>query len=114
MGVGTLISLEEYLNTTYRPDCDFVEGHVLERNVGKKKHGYAQGEVHFWFRSRKDQMRLQPIPELRMRVAHAVTLLAPVARGAGPIGDWRDTWLAVTLAVHELEGVLMLIRKQLP
>ena len=55
-----------------------------------------------------------PVDELRMRVAHAVTLLAPVARGAGPIGDWRDTWLAVTLAVHELEGVLMLIRKQLP
>ena len=25
MGVGTLILLEEYLNATYRPDCDFVE-----------------------------------------------------------------------------------------
>jgi hypothetical protein len=31
-----------------------------------------------------------------------------------PIADWRETWLAVTLAVHELEGVLMLIRRQLP
>jgi hypothetical protein len=46
--------------------------------------------------------------------AHRACREAPVARGAGPIGDWRETWLAVTLAVHELEGVLMLIRRQFP
>ena len=34
MGVGMLISLEEYLSTTYRPGCDFIEGHAVERNVG--------------------------------------------------------------------------------
>jgi hypothetical protein len=55
-----------------------------------------------------------PADELRMRLGHAVTLLTPIARGSGPIADWRDTWLAVTLALHELEGVLMLIRRQLP
>jgi hypothetical protein len=55
-----------------------------------------------------------PADELRMRLGHAVTLLTPIARGSGPIADWRDCWLAVTLASHELEGVLTLIRKQLP
>jgi hypothetical protein len=49
-----------------------------------------------------------------MRLGHAITLLSPIARGSGPIGDWRDTWLGVTLALHELEGVLTLIRRQLP
>lgn len=67
------------MHTTYRPDCDFVEGHVVERNVGKKKHGYAQGEVHFWFRSRKDQTRLQPIPELRIRVGSQRVRIPDVA-----------------------------------
>jgi hypothetical protein len=43
MGVGTLVSLEEYLHTSYRPDCDFVEGHVLERNVGLRTHSSAMG-----------------------------------------------------------------------
>ena len=55
-----------------------------------------------------------PADELRMRLGHAITLLSPIARGSGPIGDWRDTWLGVTLALHELEGVLTLIRRQLP
>ena len=68
MGVGTLISLEEYLNTTYRPDCDFVEGHVLERNVGTRRHAYAQGRICVWFGSRSDQLRLEPLSELRMRI----------------------------------------------
>ena len=36
MGIGALVSVEEYLRTSYRPDCDFVEGRVLERNVGEK------------------------------------------------------------------------------
>jgi hypothetical protein len=48
-----------------------------------------------------------------MRIAHAVTLLAPVARGSGSI-DWRDAWLVTTLAIHELESVLALIRRQFP
>jgi hypothetical protein len=26
MGLGTLISLEEYQRNSYRPDCDFIEG----------------------------------------------------------------------------------------
>jgi hypothetical protein len=33
MSVGTLISVDEYLRTSFRPDCDFVEGEVLERDV---------------------------------------------------------------------------------
>jgi Uma2 family endonuclease len=70
MGVGTLISLEEYLNTTYRPDCDFVEGQVLERNAGKPGHGYAQGQIVIWFGRRTDLLRgLMPFPETRLHLA---------------------------------------------
>ena len=28
---GTLVSVEEYLATSYPPDCDYVDGQVLER-----------------------------------------------------------------------------------
>jgi hypothetical protein len=44
MGVGTLTSLDEYLRTSYRPDCDFIEGEVLDRHVGKRRHSYAQAD----------------------------------------------------------------------
>jgi hypothetical protein len=42
MGTGTLIPVDEYLRTSFHPDCDFIEGEVLERNVGKRGNGYAQ------------------------------------------------------------------------
>ena len=28
MPTGTLISVEAYLATSYRPDCDYVDGHL--------------------------------------------------------------------------------------
>jgi Uma2 family endonuclease len=66
--VAALISLDEYLRTSYHPDCDFIEGEVLERNVGKRKHGYAQARVAAWFIQRQQTLRLEAITELRMRV----------------------------------------------
>jgi Uma2 family endonuclease len=70
MGVGTLISLEEYLHTTYRPDCDFVEGHVLERNVGKPGHGYAQAQISIWFGRHTELLPgLMPFTETRLHLA---------------------------------------------
>lgn len=43
------ISVSEYLRTTYRPDCDYIDGDVKERNVGEQPHGqYASySERHF-------------------------------------------------------------------
>jgi Uma2 family endonuclease len=69
MGAGTLISLDEYLQTSYRPDCDFVDGEVLERNVGKRRHGYAQARVAAWFVHRQATLRLEALTELRTRVS---------------------------------------------
>jgi hypothetical protein len=37
--VKTPISVEEYLKTSYRPDVDYVDGHIEERHPGEKTHG---------------------------------------------------------------------------
>src|ERR1019366_3937912 len=66
--VPALLSLEEYLRTNYHPDCDFVDGHIEERNMGETKHGLLQVEVAFWFRSHKSQWNIRVITELRTRV----------------------------------------------
>jgi hypothetical protein len=47
--VPATLSLEEYLNTAYHPDCDFVDGHLEERNVGGTKHGLLQMQLAIWF-----------------------------------------------------------------
>jgi len=44
MATGTLVSVEEYLNTSYSPDCDYVDGEVLERNLGEREHSELQTE----------------------------------------------------------------------
>ena len=54
-----------------------------------------------------------PADEVRLRFNHVIALLVPTARGSGSV-DWRDLWLSATLALHELESVLTLIRRQLP
>jgi hypothetical protein len=42
MGSTTTIPVSEYLVTTYRPDCDYVDGEVQERNLGEYDHARIQ------------------------------------------------------------------------
>ena len=37
-----MVPLTEYLNTSYRPDCEYLEGEILERNVGEWDHSRLQ------------------------------------------------------------------------
>jgi Uma2 family endonuclease len=87
MGSTTLISVEEYLRTSYRPDCDYIEGEVLERNVGKKKHSYAQGKIVSWLDRRKDSLKLEALPELRMLVAAGKIRIPDVVACEIPMPD---------------------------
>jgi len=43
MSSTTLVSVSEYLETSYRPDVDYVDGELLERNVGELDHSRLQG-----------------------------------------------------------------------
>lgn len=70
MGAVTLVSAEEYLSTSYRPDCDFVDGELIERNVGQKDHSKLQAELLHWFRERRRTLHLAGFPEQRIRVAN--------------------------------------------
>jgi Uma2 family endonuclease len=49
---AVLAPIEEYLETDYSPDREFVDGTVVERHVGEKSHSSAQGNVHYSLRSR--------------------------------------------------------------
>jgi hypothetical protein len=49
MAVDTSISVEEYLRARLHPDRHFIDGQAAERNVGQKRHRYAQTETPLWF-----------------------------------------------------------------
>jgi hypothetical protein len=38
---GTMVSLDEYLSTVYDPDCEYVDGELIERNMGEIDHACA-------------------------------------------------------------------------
>jgi Uma2 family endonuclease len=68
MAVGTIVSVEEYLHTSYRPDCDYVDGEVQERNLGERDQSSAQAEILFYLRSRYPRLRGLVLPEQRVQV----------------------------------------------
>jgi hypothetical protein len=35
------IPLEKYLAKDFRPDCEYVDGEIRERNVGKYEHAHS-------------------------------------------------------------------------
>jgi Uma2 family endonuclease len=68
MAVGTLVSVEEYLHTSYQPDCDYVDGEIQERNLGERDHSRTQGEILYYLRSRYPHLRGRLLPEQRVQV----------------------------------------------
>jgi Uma2 family endonuclease len=42
MATNVLVPVREYLTTMYRPDCDYVDGEVQERNWGEQDHSDLQ------------------------------------------------------------------------
>jgi Uma2 family endonuclease len=68
LAANPLVSVEEYLRTFYRPDCDYVDGVIEERNLGEAEHGVLQGELGFLFRLHRKEWGIIPIPECRLQV----------------------------------------------
>ena len=69
MPSGTLISVEEYLATSYRPDCDYVDGRIEERNLGELDHSSLQTAVAVYFGSRQKQLGITVVVEQRVQVS---------------------------------------------
>ena len=67
MPLATLISVDEYLSTTYRPDCDYVDGMVLERNLGEWNHSRLQMLLSRYLSNRETQWGILVVPEQRFK-----------------------------------------------
>jgi Uma2 family endonuclease len=73
------LTLDEYLQTAYHPDCDFVDGNLEERNVGTFEHGHLQLQLGFWFISHQREWEIRVASELRIRVSSSSVRLPDVA-----------------------------------
>src|SRR5579863_6505597 len=69
MGSATLIPVEEYLRSSYSPDREYVDGEIVERNLGEKTHGRIQKRLIVYLDARSQKFGIEVIPEQRVQVS---------------------------------------------
>ena len=68
MATSTAIPISEYLRSSYRPDCDYVDGEVQERNLGEQDHSDLQTQLIELLRSVENKPHVRVNTELRVQV----------------------------------------------
>lgn len=69
MASTTHVPVSDYLQTVYRPDREYVDGEVRERNVGKFEHARIQALLAMWFGRHEAACSAIVVTEQRVRVS---------------------------------------------
>ena len=107
------MTMEEYLHTSFDgADCDYVDGEVIERNLGELPHAQLQGRLMELLLPLANTLRLQVLPEIRMQTRPTRFRVADVAVWrAGDIGR-RIPTVPPFLVVEILSAEDRLVRLQ--
>jgi Uma2 family endonuclease len=62
------ISIEQYLKTSYTPDCEYIEGELKEKPLVGFPHGNMQVILGSWFQTHAREWRIKVAVETRTRV----------------------------------------------
>ena len=81
---GALVSEEEYLATSYEPDCEFEDGVLVERNVGTRTHSKVQTLLAAYFVKRRKGWNIQVYTEVRVRVRPGKYMIPDLCIVQGP------------------------------
>lgn len=115
MAIRTLISVEEYLNTSFEgPGCEFFHGELLPRSMPPKPHSLIQAELAYIFRGWRAQHALFPMTEVRVRIAEDLIRIPDLAvwRGSIPPGDYpSDPAYAVVEILSPDDRMVALMEK---
>jgi Uma2 family endonuclease len=68
MATATLIPVEEYLATSYEPDREYIDGELVERNLGEYDHSNMQAALTALLRNRAREWNVRALVEQRVRV----------------------------------------------
>jgi Uma2 family endonuclease len=64
-----LVTLEDYLATSYRPDREWIDGELKQRNVGKWEHARVQALLAIWLGQNEAAWGVQVGTESRVQVS---------------------------------------------
>jgi Uma2 family endonuclease len=100
MATISQIPLSEYLAANYRPDREYVDGEVRERNVGKYEHARVQALLAQWFGNHEQEWGAQVVTEQRVQVSSTRVRIPDVA--LLPLGAQPDVIVDPPLLVIEI------------
>jgi hypothetical protein len=107
----TLVSLDEYLNTAYEPYRDFVDGVLLQRNVGTQPHGMLQAILAMFFGQYRKSHDL-PVRRRRCRLPTApFRSFSPAGSGRSPRGG--ALWASTVFSKSPPRSALVLLYREL-
>jgi Uma2 family endonuclease len=69
MATSPHMKLSEYLTMSFRPDREYVDGMLVERNVGKNEHSRLQSLLAGWFGSQEDHWQVASLTGCRVQVS---------------------------------------------
>jgi Uma2 family endonuclease len=89
MPAKVVMDIDEYLHTSFDgPDCEYLDGEVVERNMGELPHGTLQGRLIFLLMQMSEQLGIRIVPEIRIQIHPRRFRVADIAVWrAGNIGE---------------------------
>jgi len=70
MSAKVLMGVDEYLRTSFDgPDCEYLDGEVVERNMGELPHAGVQGNLYYLLRILRSQIGIIVFPEIRIQIS---------------------------------------------
>jgi hypothetical protein len=93
-----VVPLSQYLATSYRPDCEYLDGELLERNVGEWDHGRLQVLVSRYLCNREKQWDILVVLAQRVQVTPTRFRVPDISVLAGAPPDIRSLWNLLSCA----------------
>jgi Uma2 family endonuclease len=85
MATATLVPLNEYLATGYRPDCEYIDGELRERKMGETDHSRLQALLIGFLLMREKQWGIIVLPEQRVQVTATRYRVPDIVVVRGPL-----------------------------
>ncbi len=81
------VSVREYLTTAYSPDVEYVDGDLVDRNVGERDHGRTHARLAAYLWTRESEYGIRVYMSVRAKVGARRFRVADICVIAGPEPD---------------------------
>jgi Uma2 family endonuclease len=84
MSTKVLMDVGEYLRTSFEgPDCEYLDGEIVERNMGEIPHSAVQGTLYRLLWQLRSLLGLLVLPEIGIQIS-------PTRYRVADLAVWRD------------------------